>query len=203
MYICGHVGAAARRQASVTRARRKALEASPLMRRAPRLARATAAGPERVLVSSTETILCASAVSLSDVCVWLWTDSDPPMYTLQRLSAALSAGRGAGVGCESESLCWSPSACVARFGDVRASGSTSSRYSAYVSHRYLAGRGGDGHGGRGAVYRLSTCYCSCGVGAVTADARDVCTCVPRESAVSSVRCARKQIQERDHLHLRR
>ena len=93
MYICGHVGAAARRQASVTRARRKALEASPLMRRAPRLARATAAGPERVLVSSTETILCASAVSLSDVCVWLWTDSDPPMYTL-RVSGSQRGPRG-------------------------------------------------------------------------------------------------------------
>ena len=184
MYICGHVGAAARRQASVTRARRKALEASPLMRRAPRLARATAAGPERVLVSSTETILCASAVSLSECACGC--GRTVILLCIPCGSAALSAGRGAGVGCESESLCWSPSACVARFGDARVGLHRLGVRRTCVAHRYLAGRGGDG--GRGAVYmyRLSTCYCSCGVGAVTADVRDVCA--PTESAVSSV-CA--------------
>ena len=94
MYICGHWGGGT--ASSVTRARRKALEASPPMRRAPRLARATAAGPERVLVSSTETILCASAVC---VCVLVFVHACgyggrcPLMCTLRR-SAALSADRG-------------------------------------------------------------------------------------------------------------
>jgi hypothetical protein len=79
MYICGHGGGGT--ASSVTRARRKALEASPPMRRAPRLARATAAGPERVLVSSTETILCASDAC---VCVFVhacgWWKVSPYVY---------------------------------------------------------------------------------------------------------------------------
>ena len=71
-------------------------------------------------------------------------------------SAALSAGRGAGVGCESESLCWSPSACVARFGDARVGLHRLRVFGVpvYVSHRYLAGRGGDV--GRGAGRGVSS-----------------------------------------------
>ena len=146
MYICGHVGAAARRQASVTRARRKALEASPLMRRAPRLARATAAGPERVLVSSTETILCASAVSLSECACGC--GRTVILLCIPCGSAALSAGRGAGVGCESESLCWSPSACVARFGDARVGLHRLRVFGVRLRVASLS-RGARGRGGRG------------------------------------------------------
>lgn len=60
------------------------MEASPPMRRAPRLARATAAGPERVLVSSTETILCASAVWVCVcLCMRVAGGRCPLMYTLR------------------------------------------------------------------------------------------------------------------------